>query len=166
MHSLRLTILGPMAPLGFFSQPTLLGHAVDKKNTTTISVTKVRDVTVKVLIHPNHKATVSDSASIPTQWRLMEFHSIGKCDSSVSFQGKCPSYSGLYRNLIVNSFHCNYFLKMEQSLWKVLTTCFIYFFIQQKYQLLPTLSFSITKESSSFVFVNLFTWMCDSTQCI
>lgn len=27
MHSLRLTILGPMAPLEFFSQPTLLGHA-------------------------------------------------------------------------------------------------------------------------------------------
>lgn len=32
MHSLRLTILGPMAPLGFFSQPTLFGHANGEKN--------------------------------------------------------------------------------------------------------------------------------------
>lgn len=31
MHSLRLTILGPMAPLGFFSQPTLFGHPKGEK---------------------------------------------------------------------------------------------------------------------------------------
>lgn len=33
MHSLRLTILGPMAPLGFFSQPTHFGHAKKSKQT-------------------------------------------------------------------------------------------------------------------------------------
>lgn len=36
IHSLRLTIRGPMAPLGFFSQPTLFGHAVKRQNKYTL----------------------------------------------------------------------------------------------------------------------------------